>query len=216
MNKAPGRIILLNGASSSGKSSIARELQRILPTPHLFAGIDSFTPMLRPDGHIGMDWSQRTNENAGGPDSPLRWVFSDQPGHPVQIEFGERGHRLVFGMHRALAELAKAGNDVIFEHVLLYPEWRDDLVDALQGLDVYLIGVQCSLDVVEERERARADRIVGQARGHYETVHDCVTYDVEVDTSKGTAADAAQRIAQRVKSQLPRALSQMRDATGSD
>ena len=107
----PGRIILLNGASSSGKSTIARELQRILPRPHLFAGIDSFTQMLRPDGHIGMDWSQRTNENAGGPEAPVRWVFPEESHGPVPIEFGEAGHRLVRGMHLSLAELARAGKD---------------------------------------------------------------------------------------------------------
>ncbi len=208
----PGRIILLNGASSSGKSSIARELQRLLPVQHLFAGIDSFTQMLRPDGHIGMDWSQRTNENAGGPEAPVRWVFSAKPNGPVQIEFGESGHQLVRGMHRALAELARAGNDVIFEHVLLYPVWRDDLVEGLDGLQAYVIGVQCQLDVIEERERARADRIVGQARGHNDAVHDGMAYDVEVDTSTGTPRAAAQRIAQRIATQPPRAMDKMREA----
>ena len=212
MSKALGRIILVNGASSSGKSSIARELQRISPVPHLFAGIDSFTQMLRPDGHIGMDWSQRTNENAGGPEAPVRWVFSEEPNGPVQIEFGESGHQLVRGMHRALAELARAGNDIIFEHVLLYPEWRHDLVEALHGLEVYVIGVHCRLDIIDERERARADRIVGQARGHNDAVHDGMAYDVEVDTSAGTPQAAAQRIAQRIATQPPRAMDKMREA----
>ena len=213
MSDMPGRIILLNGASSSGKSSIARELQRLLPRPHLFTGIDSFTSMLRLDGHIGMDWSQRTNENAGGPEAPVRWVFSEEPDQPVRIEFGESGDQLVRGMHRALAELARAGNDVIFEHVLLYPEWRDDLAEALNGLEVYVIAVQCRIDVIEERERARADRIVGQARGHYDAVHDGMEYDVEVDTSTGTSRAAAQRIVQRVATQPARAMDQLREAS---
>ena len=212
MSGPPGRIIVLNGASSAGKSTIARELQRLLPNPHLFAGIDSFTPMLRPEGHMAMDWRERTNENSGGAQAAVRWVFPAKPDEPVKIEFGEAGHRLMRGMHRALAALAMAGNDVIFEHVLLYQEWRDDLVEALDGLEAYLVGIQCSLDVIEERERARADRIVGQARGHYEAVHAGVTYDVEVDTSIGTPRAAAKRIAERIAAQPPRAFDEMRAA----
>lgn len=216
MSSVPGRIIVLNGASSSGKSSIARELQRLLPTPHLFAGFDSFTPMLRPEGHIAMDWRQRTNENAGGDEAPIRWVFPDEPGLAIGIEFGETGHRLVRGMDRALAALVHEGNSIIFEHVLLYPEWRRGLAEALDGLEVYLIDIQCGIDVIEERERVRGDTIVGQARGHYEAVHAGMPYDVEVDTSTGTPRAAAQRIAQRISTQPPRALAELLEISRGD
>lgn len=193
-----GRIILLNGASSSGKSSVGRELQRILPTAHLFLGIDSFTPMLRPEGHIGMPWTQRTNENAGDGEAPVRWVFPADEGQPVVIEFGELGHRLVRGMHRAVAALAAAGNDLIFEHVLLYGEWLDDALAALGDFEVFLVGIRCPVDLMEERERARGTRVVGQGRGHYQTVHAGLCYDVEVDTAAMNPTDAAAAIARRL------------------
>ena len=38
----PGRIILLNGTSSSGKTTLVRALQAILPDPWLEIGIDRF------------------------------------------------------------------------------------------------------------------------------------------------------------------------------
>lgn len=41
----PGRIIFLNGTSSSGKSSIARELLRILDEPYFHMPVDSFHAM---------------------------------------------------------------------------------------------------------------------------------------------------------------------------
>jgi chloramphenicol 3-O phosphotransferase len=192
---------------------VAWHLQRLLAEPHLFAGIDSFTPMLRPDGHIGMSFDRRTNENAGGPDVPLRWVFPERDGEPVALEFGERGQRLVRGMHRALAALALAGNDVIFEHVLLHEEWLDDLLDALDGVEVYFVGVRCPIDVIEERERARGNRVVGQGRAHHETAHAGALYDVEVDTSVMAARAAAEVIAKRVLSgEPPDAFDRMRAA----
>ena len=169
-------------------------MQRLLPEPHLFAGIDSFLQMLRPDGHIGLAWRLRTNENSGGDEAPVRWVFPEREGEPVRIEFNEPGHRLIRGMHRSIAALALAGNDLIFEHVLLYPAWADDLREALAGIRVTYVGVRCPVDVLEERERARADAVMGQARGHCDVVHANVTYDVEVDTSRMAASEAAEAI----------------------
>ena len=41
-----GKIIFLNGTSSSGKTSIAKELQQILKEPYLLVSIDNFISML--------------------------------------------------------------------------------------------------------------------------------------------------------------------------
>jgi chloramphenicol 3-O-phosphotransferase len=38
----PGTIILLNGTSSSGKTSVVRALQEVLNEPFLEAGLDKF------------------------------------------------------------------------------------------------------------------------------------------------------------------------------
>jgi len=154
--------------------------------------------MLRPDGHIGMNWPARTNDNAGEPEAPLRWVFPARVGDPVGIEFGESGHRLIRGMHRALAALALAGNDLIAEHVLLYEEWKRDLVEALKRVPVCLVGVHCPIEVLEERERRRGDAVVGQARAHYEAVHTNLDYDIEIDTSAMEPRAAAEAIAKDV------------------
>ena len=37
-----GQVILLNGTSSAGKSTLAKQLQEILPQPYLHTGIDHF------------------------------------------------------------------------------------------------------------------------------------------------------------------------------
>jgi chloramphenicol 3-O phosphotransferase len=39
---ALGKVIILNGASSSGKTSILTKLQTLLDEPYLNAGIDKF------------------------------------------------------------------------------------------------------------------------------------------------------------------------------
>jgi chloramphenicol 3-O phosphotransferase len=77
----------------------------------------------------------------------------------------------------------------------LDPAWLEDLLDALDGLEVTFVGVRCPLDVVEERERARGHRVIGQARGHFDIVHAHGAYDIEVDTSQLSPQEAAQAIA---------------------
>jgi chloramphenicol 3-O phosphotransferase len=38
------------------------------------------------------------------------------------------------------------------------------------------------IDILEARERARGDRVLGRARGLADVVHGFMTYDVTVDT----------------------------------
>lgn len=45
MDQTTGQIIFLNGTSSSGKSSIARELLRTLDTAHYYLPVDAFNAM---------------------------------------------------------------------------------------------------------------------------------------------------------------------------
>ena len=56
------------------------------------------------------------------------------------------------------------------------------------------IGVRCPLAVLEQRERARGDRLVGHARGHAHLVHAHGLYDLEVDTSVAGPEECAEQI----------------------
>lgn len=170
---SPGRVIVLNGASSSGKTSILRALQDALPEPYLDAGLDKFLSML-PRRYL----------------QPPLW--DDVLGLADQA--GDAGHRLVFAMHRAVAMLAHSGANLLIDHVLLDSAWACDLAVQLDGLDAALIGVRCPLDVLVERENARRERTPGQAALQHELVHDHGPYDFEVDTSLHTAAHCAASI----------------------
>ena len=166
-------IIMLNGTSSSGKTAIVRELQKCLAEPYLEAGLDKFLWMLpgrylnRPewDGVLGL-------ASTAGP----------------------LGLRLVSGMHQAIAALAKAGNHVIADHVLVEPIWWRECAALFAALPAYLIGVHCPLPILEAREAARQDRTLGQAKAQFELVHAAAIYDFEVDTSLFSAAECAGQI----------------------
>ena len=129
----PGKIIILNGTSSSGKTCIVRVLQNILDEPYLEAGIDKFIWMLPP----------RYLE---------RPLWDDVLG--LADHAGEAGHTLVAGMHQAIEALSRTGNNVIADHVLVEPAWLRDISSRLYELPAYFVGVRCPLEVLGKPRKA--------------------------------------------------------------
>ena len=113
---------------------------------------------------------------------------------PFTIETGPLGQALVDGMHRSVAAIAASGVSVIVDHVLLETAWLDACRTLWQDLDWLFVGVRCPLAVVEQRERDRQDRTIGQAAAQFAVVHEDRDYDLEVDTSVLSPDDAAARI----------------------
>ncbi len=188
-----GRIILVNGTSSSGKTTLIHALQDALPDPWLEIGIDTFVFALPRRFLNQPGWSEvfRYVRPAGRDDGPFT------------IETGELGGRLVTGMHRSVAVLAASGTDVIVDHVLLERTWLDECVQLWSPFRVLFVGVRCPLAVVEERERTRRDRTLGQAAAQLDVVHRWGGYDLEVDTSLLSPEEAASRVAAVVEAGLP-------------
>jgi chloramphenicol 3-O phosphotransferase len=87
---------------------------------------------------------------------------------------------------------------VLADHVLVEQEWAIDCARLFADVPAYLIGIHCPLEVLEERERQRHDRTLGQARLQFPVIHKYVIYDLEVDTSLSSAAECADAIIQRL------------------
>lgn len=163
-----GRIILLNGASSSGKSSLARAIQ---------ARID------RPFWHISIDHLR---------DSGVLPTTRIKSG-----EFDWRAMREAFflGFERSLLAYVEAGNDLVVEHIMESEAWLLRLADTLAGQDVFFVGVHCALEELERRERERGDRPIGDARRDFHRIHSWCVYDLEVDGMRDRDASAEAVIA---------------------
>ena len=174
-----GTIIFINGTSSSGKTSIVKALQNLLEEPYLEMGVDKFVFML-PTRYL---------------DRPL---WDDVLGKANRA--GETGQRLFSGMHQAIAVAARAGNNIIADHVLIDEGWVKDCAKIFADMPAYLIGIQCPLEVIEQRERNRKNRTLGQARLQFDVIHKFTVYDFEVDTSLLTPEQCAMQIAERIKS----------------
>jgi chloramphenicol 3-O phosphotransferase len=118
----------------------------------------------------------------------------------LATEAGQTGFRLFSGMHQAIAVTAQAGNNIVADHVLVEPVWAQECARLFSPLPAYLVGVQCPLEVLEQRERDRKDRTLGQACAQFEVIHKYVQYDLEVDTSRFSPDECAIRIIERIQS----------------
>ena len=109
----------------------------------------------------------------------------------ASIVAGPTGQRLATGMRSAVSAFARAGNDVLVDDVFIDPEWLDGWRRELLGLEWLLVGVLAPLEVLEERETARGNRIAGEARAQVDVVHRGVEYDLTVDTSRQSPLECA-------------------------
>ncbi len=167
-------VIVLNGGSSSGKTSIARCLQGILPGLWLTFGADTLVEALPPS-------DPEFSFTAGG-----------------EVVVGPEFRRLDMAWSQAIATMVRAGTRIIVDEVFLggpasQKRWRE----ALEGVPVLWVGVRCDASVATARESSRGDRPPGMAASQATLVHEGVTYDLEVDTSVTDTRKCAQIIASK-------------------
>ncbi|MDQ0316642.1 chloramphenicol phosphotransferase CPT family protein [Amorphus orientalis] len=178
------QLILVNGPSSAGKSTLCRALQSAIEHPYLVVGFDDFIFMSAPRYYLGAD-TGRQEERDRFTALGVEMVTTSPPGAPLSVSarFGPVFRNLIDGMAPAVRALVDAGNSVIFDHVLHDREMYESFRAATAGLEVFTVGVTCPLPVLEAREQARGDRVLGRARGLNDVVHGFCAYDVTVDTA---------------------------------
>lgn len=153
-----GRIIILNGPSSSGKSTLSRNLQKIWPAPLYYTSYDLVEEEMSPYPH-----ARRKYE--GYPD-PVK-DFLDV-------------------MYTTAAAMANMGRDVIIDNCLFDTEDIIGLCrERLDGLTQVWVRVKLDQAELDRREKARGNRAIGKARWQAEhiTPKDDDAYDVIVDTA---------------------------------
>lgn len=186
-----GTVIILNGPSGSGKSSIQKEFQKLMmPNLWIKVGIDNLFDNPMPD---------ITPENLSYWQAPnsIRWVESTKDGegnNVITLLIGDQGEKVAYAMNSAIAAYAQNGCNVIVDYIAYKPEWFADLQNKLKNIKTYYIAVEIPLDVLEKREAARGTSPAGHARSHYFSVYGNVRYDLRVNSAVYTAAEIARQL----------------------
>lgn len=183
---APATIIVLNGASSSGKTTLAKAMQLKWRSPLHHVQFDSFRDM-EPSGY--WDGWERMEEDS--------------------VEMMMRA--LCGAVYAAVRQYAVHGQGVVLDMAATNPLARRLLLKKLEDLPVYLVAVRCNLDELVKREKERGDRVIGLAATQVEWIHQPMQYDFEVDTTLGTVeASVAELLRWLANGPTPLALNQMR------
>ena len=172
-------IIFLNGVSSSGKTTIAKELQSILDSSYIHLSFDDFLKMA----------PQRFLEAEG-----IIWDETPLDNIIPQVTPPTTYYALASGFHHAVAAFAERGNNVIVDHVLKEKWWAVECQALFKPFNTIFVGVHCPIEQLEIREKERGDRPVGLARFQLKTVHLHITYQVEVDTYLNSPQECATKI----------------------
>ena len=163
----PPRVLLLNGGSSAGKSSVARELQRLLDGTWLRLGVDTLV-----EGGLTVTDDGAVDVGSGFTAVEDCWMAG-------LARMAEVGARLVV-------------EDNFVSGPLAQERWRA----ALSPLPVGWVGIRCDPSVAARRETGRGDRVGGMASIQALAVHEGIEYDLEVDTTSQQPAAVAHEIRQ--------------------
>jgi len=154
-----GKIIILNGVSSSGKSTLARVLQdRACEAFFVITG-DDYMEMLGRSKYVDIS-------------SEAYLQFYTAECHTAKA-LSDIGMNLI--MDAVFLKDDKVG----------LKEW----VEILCDYPVLFVHVTCPLEELRRREKERGDRDIGQGESQLAQLNPQDTYDITVDTSKEECID---------------------------
>ena len=167
----PGtRLVVIEGCSGSGKSSLARALQeRLLPRQWLHFSVDTVLYCL--PGPV-LDRANLQND----------WSAVDT-GAVTRAAYG------------CLGVLLEQGNAVIFDCVVMTERRARDMLIALQAHRPMLVRLTCSWDEIRRRTLARGDRTLEEAEHGFRSSGLHLVADHEFDTTHRSPAEIAAELA---------------------
>ena len=213
--------ILVNGPSSSGKSTLCRALHERLTDVAgdgaTFASVAFddvvllISDTLFPISFVALAGGDITRLVSREPhDGRAAWEYVDESatagggdGHPrVRLVLRNDTRRLLSGIHRGWGEHLALGTNLIIDHFLQDRDWSDEALDVIEksGARIFSVGVYCSVQELERREASRADgelegRPLGLARRSNELCHSHgLNYDVTVWTDQQTTEESVDAI----------------------
>jgi chloramphenicol 3-O phosphotransferase len=161
-------VVVLNGTSSSGKTTLARAFQELAGSLFLNFSIDSILYAL-PQRAL-----DRIVAGTTIPDLPYLELHT--------------------AYYACVRELAALGRDLVIDNAITSRAQAERLVAAVTGHRVLLVSVASPPEVLERRERARGDRNIGLASRQLATIDRWLEYDLRIDTSVLNPNEGAERI----------------------
>jgi chloramphenicol 3-O phosphotransferase len=188
-------LIVLNGSSSSGKTTIAEVLRSLLGQQCIITGLDDILERVQPFG--------RENGNF------IHWLA--RPFRVMWFQLTDGRVKLFKRLHREVVAHYRAGRNVIVDTALMDRRALLDAAECFAPLGGFFIGVQPPLEISEQWEAVRGDRPTGHARAHYNLIHAHGIYDLVLDPSQMTSEECARTMFKRIQGPPPDAFQRIKN-----
>ncbi|MBT2762683.1 chloramphenicol phosphotransferase CPT family protein [Paenibacillus sp. ISL-20] len=179
-----GKILIINGASSSGKTSLAKEFLKISIDPYVYLDLDSF--------------NEKITTFYG---SLLPSLFINQSDDISSDVYEILGPTIMQLFSKTTSLLSHLGNNVVVDHIIGEAKIAEGLKDLTQKHPVYFVGLNCPIYELERREVSRGNRERGLARSHYNIIHNFLEYDLILDTKKMSTSECANLLLDHINTQ---------------
>lgn len=191
-------ILLINGPSSSGKTTLAKTFTDIVNEPWLIMGIDFCMDMLS-QRYIGNNLTAKNGF----------YYIQHYSNHHITTEstvgpIGDAVLKLIPVMAKIIAD---AGFNIIIDEVILSDDRFLTYLNYFYSYNSYAIGITCNIDILESREAIRGNRRPGLARGQLDLIHTGIrAYDIMLDTGNQSSFLCAEIIKNHLQKYPPKAL----------
>ena len=184
INPAYGRIIILNGGSSAGKTSLAKAFQDLmLPEIYLLQGIDMFWFSLPP---------KQLDLDRVDPEFYTHTSLMHDGKEEFRIVPGPQLDKLMLGRYKAMSVYLRQGFNIIADEVVWKRSWLEEAIRDLIDFDAYFVNVYCADSVGEAREKSRGDRHAGWNRCSARYASMDALYDLSLDTGAHCPEECAE------------------------
>jgi len=158
MSDIKGKIIILNGVSSSGKTTISKKLQQEMEEHYFWVANDTFCQMSS-DKHWKEDWVEIINMAL----TALIYTVKSMSdlGYNVIVD-------QVFLNNKEMGGILQKTIEVLHDYPVLF------------------VRTDSSLEDLTRREKERGNRRIGQAESQLNIVHNHEYYDVTINTSENS------------------------------
>lgn len=147
-----GKLLILNGSSSCGKTTTCRVLQDQFTKQYMLLGIDVFSQIIPP---------KQNNMLTVEPDYFSAKEYLQNGKIYFDVKTGPLLDEIMHISYQAMAAFLNNGINIISDQLFWNPNWFRAALDTFINFDVFLVGM-----LVSDQEGARRENSRGSANAH--------------------------------------------------